>query len=185
MDTLVLSIDYRPLRQVSAAEAIAELLKGRAEVVESYEDRYVVGCENVWTMPSIIRFITKASGWGFRKGVKFSRQNIWIRDKGRCGYCGVKVTRSEFTYDHVIPRAQGGKTIWENIVGCCIPCNQHKRARTPEQARMTLLHKPYKPKVLPGVTTECLSWSETMPDSWKQFVTDVGYWHGKLEEESG
>ena len=28
--------------------------------------------------------------------------------------------------DHVIPRDQGGKTSWENIVTSCIKCNSKK-----------------------------------------------------------
>ena len=183
METLVLNVDYRPLYPLPAAEAVVELLKGRAELVESYDDRFVFSAGQVWAMPSIIRFLTRASSWGYhRKGIKFSRQNIWVRDRGECQYCGSTVKRSEFTYDHVIPRAQKGTTVWENIVVCCIPCNQKKRARTPEQAKMTLRHRPYRPRSLPGVSADVIAWTDKMPESWRQFVTDVSYWHGKLDE---
>jgi hypothetical protein len=55
----------------------------------------------------------------------------------------------QLNYDHVVPRRQGGKTVWENIVTCCYTCNGRKRDRTPEQAGMTLLRKPARPHVLP------------------------------------
>ena len=45
--------------------------------------------------------------------------------------------------------AQGGSTGWENIVTSCYPCNLRKRNRTPEQAGMRLLRKPFRPKTLP------------------------------------
>jgi 5-methylcytosine-specific restriction endonuclease McrA len=55
----------------------------------------------------------------------------------------------ELNYDHVVPRIQGGKTIWENIVTACYPCNDRKGGRTPDQAGMKLRRAPYKPKTLP------------------------------------
>lgn len=180
MDTLVLSRDYQPLAQVTWQDAFTYLLSGKAEVVEEYEDRVVHSAYQTWKIPSIIRFLTKAANL-FRRGVKFNRQNVWVRDHGECQYCGDKVRRSEFTYDHVIPRAQGGKTVWENIVVCCIPCNQKKRSRAPEQAGMRLRHAPYRPKVLPGVSSEILSWHDGMPRSWKEWIGSVSYWHGEWE----
>ncbi len=53
----------------------------------------------VFRMPSIVRFVHKVSGI-FRKGVKFNRKNVWLRDKGTCQYCGVKTSMSEFTSNH-------------------------------------------------------------------------------------
>ena len=80
-----------------------------------------------------------------KQGVRFSRENVYLRDQGRCQYCARSVTRSAATYDHVLPRNQGGRTSWENIVICCVPCNQQKGGRTPAQARMHLLIEPIRP----------------------------------------
>ena len=55
------------------------------------------------------------------------------------------------TYDHVIPRAQGGRTEWENIVTACYGCNARKGNRTPDQAGMFPLRDPVKPASLPLV----------------------------------
>ena len=35
----------------------------------------------------------------------------------------IAATRSELTFDHVVPRAQGGRTTWDNVATACAPCN--------------------------------------------------------------
>jgi 5-methylcytosine-specific restriction endonuclease McrA len=50
--------------------------------------------------------------------------------------------------DHVIPRSQGGKTVWENIVTACRECNRKKGGRTPEQAHMFLHTRPRQPQYI-------------------------------------
>jgi hypothetical protein len=40
--------------------------------------------------------------------------------------------------------------VWENIVSSCYACNDRKGSRTPEQASMTLLRPPFRPKTLPA-----------------------------------
>jgi len=179
MDTLVLNSSYMPINRVSWREALSCIFSGRAEVVEEYEDRTVRSPSTVFKVPSIIRFLSRAVGF-FRRGVKFNRNNVYLRDKGSCQYCGKKVTRSGFTYDHVIPRSQGGKTKWDNVVVACLPCNQRKRDRTPAQAGMSLLNKPVRPRSLPGNPAQ-LVWENSMPSSWKDYVGTVSYWHDRLD----
>ena len=87
-----------------------------------------------------------------KRGVKFSRNNVFARDDFRCQYCGARKSARELNYDHVVPRVQGGKTVWENIVASCYDCNGMKRGRTPEQAGMKLLRAPVKPRSLPMTT---------------------------------
>jgi 5-methylcytosine-specific restriction endonuclease McrA len=89
---------------------------------------------------------------------------------------------SEFTFDHIVPRSQGGITRWENVVVSCLPCNQRKADRAPEQAGMKLLVKPTKPKTLPGSLTPVLKWEEGMPETWREYLGSIEYWHGKLDE---
>lgn len=48
---------------------------------------------------------------------------------GNCTYCGTPCE----SWDHVIPLSQGGLNTNENLVPCCMPCNNSKRMRTPEQ----------------------------------------------------
>ncbi|GAA3109071.1 hypothetical protein GCM10020254_63830 [Streptomyces goshikiensis] len=63
------------------------------------------------------------------------------RDQHRCAYCGKRAT----TVDHVLPRAQGGGDTWLNTVASCAEDNHRKAARTPEEAGMPLLRKPFVP----------------------------------------
>jgi hypothetical protein len=83
-------------------------------------------------------------------------------------YCGQSKKMLELNYDHVVPRDQGGRTVWENIVTSCYPCNSRKRNRTPEQASMKLLRRPYKPKTLPMVGPRFDP--KEMPVNWLPYV---------------
>ena len=177
-DVLVLNYAYMPIRRVSWQEAFVDVWTGRAEVVENYVDRTIRSASQVCPMPSIIRFIKKVHGL-FRKGVKFNRKNVYLRDRGKCCYCGKRVPMAEFTYDHVIPRSQGGTTRWENIVVACFRCNHKKRDRTPQQAKMKLLMRPVRPKSVPHGPR--VNWRKGMPLSWCDYLGSVSYWEDALE----
>ena len=47
--------------------------------------------------------------------VRFTRENLFERDQYRCQYCGKSYSEEQLNMDHVIPRADGGRTSWENI----------------------------------------------------------------------
>ena len=158
------------------------ICSGRAEVMEEYENRVVHSARETFQIPAVIRLL-KATAAFFRRGPRFNRTNIYLRDKGKCQYCGAAVTRSAFQIEHVTPRAQGGRTTWANCVTACNPCNQRKQDKTPQQARMRLLSKPSKPKSLPGAFSPVLAWDEKrMPMEWRDYLASVHYWHDKLEE---
>jgi 5-methylcytosine-specific restriction endonuclease McrA len=182
VETLVLSACYEPIARVPWQRAITLLWEGKVEVVEEYEDRFVRSVTLQFKMPSVIRFLRAIRGR--KRAIKFSRENVYLRDNGRCQYCGVKVPRSDFTYDHVVPRAQGGPTTWENVVVCCTPCNQKKAGRTPEQAKMHLAQKPTKPTKLPYTVNLTFTWQKGMPDAWKQWMQSVAYWHTELDNDN-
>ncbi len=93
--------------------------------------------------PSVI--ITKTRLYHFRREVGFTRSNVYKRDRFRCQYCGRERSIGDLNYDHVIPRCVGGKTSWDNIVTCCYACNIRKGNRTPEEADMALLKRPFRP----------------------------------------
>lgn len=81
--------------------------------------------------------------------VKFSRGHIFLRDRHMCQYCGQTLPKQRLNLDHVVPRAQGGRTTWENVVASCHHCNWKKGGRTPSQAGMPLLSTPKRPKFSP------------------------------------
>lgn len=179
MDTLVLDRDFAPVQRLSWKKAISKILRGKAEVIEEYDDKEVSCGQWTWKMPSIIRIFRQVAGM-FRRGVRFNRKNIYLRDKGICQYCGAKVAVGGFTFDHVVPRDQGGTTVWENIVAACFKCNQHKKNRTPKQAGMTLLSKPVRPKSING-TLEFIGPESNVPQSWKDYLASIGYWNLSLD----
>ena len=180
METLVLSTGYEPVARVSWQRAINLLFLGKVEVVEEYEDRLVRSVTFAVKMPSVIRFLRAVRNR--KRAIKFSRENVYARDHGKCQYCAERVSRQDATYDHVVPRAQGGHTTWENVVICCFGCNQRKGGRTPPQAGMALLSTPVKPKKLPETFHLTFTYEPGMPLSWRKFLRDVAYWHGELED---
>lgn len=193
MDTLVLSKTWEPYDQVSWQEAFKYICGGddgtkKVEVIEYHEDRKVhsgsgSGDLREWKVPSVIRFIDAVTPE--IKVVKFSRENIYARDHGKCQYCGLKVSLSEFEYEHVIPRCQGGKTIWENIVVACTGCNQKKGNKTPMQAGMRLLAVPRKPDRNSKKRRIVITWKKGMPEAWKSYMRDMTYWKGELDSDNG
>lgn len=181
METLVLSASYRPVARISWQRAITLLFLGKVEVIEEYEDKTVRSISFELKVPSVVRFFKNLVK---RKPVvRFSRENVYARDLGHCQYCGRKVARSEATYDHVVPRSQGGGTNWENIVIACVPCNQEKGGRTPAQAALALKTAPVKPKRLPESFRLTFTFQKGMPRSWANWLRDVTYWHGSLDED--
>lgn len=193
MDTLVLSKTWEPYDQVSWQEAFKYICGGddgtkKVEVIEYHEDRKVhsgsgSGELREWRVPSVIRFIDAVTPE--IKVVKFSRENIYARDGGKCQYCGAKCSLSEFEYEHVIPRAQGGKTIWENIVVACTGCNQKKGSKTPAQAGMRLLAMPRKPDRNSRKRRIVITWRHGMPEAWKSYMRDMTYWKTELDNDNG
>jgi len=198
--TLVLDAGYAPHRVVSWQRAAQLLHDGRAEVVELYSDVvraitreaargltvskqmlawFELGVDDtdpdtyVVRVPAVIRLLGKV---GRKKVVKFSRINVLTRDKFTCQYCGTKKLMRELNYDHVVPRAQGGKTVWENIVASCYDCNSIKRNRTPQEAGMRLLNAPVRPKSLP-IAALRLETLKDIPECWRSFL----YWNVELE----
>jgi 5-methylcytosine-specific restriction endonuclease McrA len=181
MDTLVLNATYQPVARIPWQRAITLLFLGKVEVLEEYEDKTIRSVSFEVKMPSVVRFFRLLKR---RKPVvRFSRENVYARDLGKCQYCRRKVSRAEATYDHVVPRSQGGGTNWENIVIACVPCNQHKGGRTPEQAHLRLERTPVRPTWLPDTLRLTFTWDKGMPEAWKNWLRDLTYWHGSLDQD--
>jgi 5-methylcytosine-specific restriction endonuclease McrA len=112
-----------------------------------------------------------------QQDVKLNRRNIFARDRNRCQYCGRHFPTSELSLDHLVPRSQGGKSTWLNLVCCCVACNSRKGGRTPQQAAMTLVRQPVKPKRNPVIN---LRLGSEKYASWKAFL-DNAYWSVELK----
>lgn len=113
-----------------------------------------------------------------KKEVKFTRHNIFERDKNTCQYCGGVFDRKDLNLDHVLPREKGGQTTWENIVCSCILCNTRKGNRLPHEVNMHLIRKPKRPKWRPFVN---FTFNGEQDESWKHFI-DLAYWNVELSD---
>jgi 5-methylcytosine-specific restriction endonuclease McrA len=136
---LVLNASYEPINICAARRALVLVLKG----VAAAEERTLntVASERLKIrLPSVIRLLEYRRIP--RQTRALTRRNILMRDRYTCQYCLTGVAAGELTMDHVIPRSRSGGTSWENLVACCIPCNNKKGNRTPEEAGMKLSRPP-------------------------------------------
>jgi 5-methylcytosine-specific restriction endonuclease McrA len=116
-----------------------------------------------------------------KRHVRFSRLNIFLRDRNTCQYCGKTLPKKDLNIDHVKPRSRGGTSTWENVVCSCLDCNRKKGGRTPEEARMRLVKKPRRPRWTPhmGFKFDPRDYKEWIP--FLNFI-DASYWNAELME---
>ena len=172
---LFLDCDWQPMRVESWTRAVTDLFLGKIEVIEYSRDRTIKGVTREYPMPAVVRVLRR-----FRRdrvAIKFSRINIYTRDRFACQYCGARFDAEDLTFDHVVPRSAGGRTSWENIVTACWRCNNRKSGRTPEEAGMRLMKRPVKPRWSPIVTITI--GIRNTPESWRDYL----YWNMELDAE--
>ena len=170
---LLLNITYEPLKVINWKKAVTMLFLGKVEVIEEY-GREIHSVSFQIKLPSVVRLLKYVKRP--KNPIKFSRQNIYARDRYACQYCGRKFPSEEFTYDHIIPKSRGGKTEWENIVTCCVGCNRKKGGRTPKEASMRLIRKPSRPTWVPALRITI--GYRNVPESWRDYL----YWNVELVE---
>ncbi|HEX2483675.1 MAG TPA: HNH endonuclease [Myxococcota bacterium] len=192
---LVLNRSYLPVHVTSARRAFALLYQGIARAVNEeyrtfdFEEWSQLAVarddESVGTPTGRIRIPRVIVLLAFdrlpRRHVRFSRINIMTRDRFMCQYCGSRPVRAELNLDHVVPRALGGRTTWENVVTSCVDCNRTKGGRTPVQAGMDLIRKPGRPRWTPLAH---LMLTGARYEEWRPFlnVVDASYWNVELRE---
>lgn len=137
---LILNQNYEPLAICGVEKAVILMFLGKAELIEAQQGKYVRSVSQRIPMPSIVRL-----GVYIRVPYRviLSRKNVLRRDNFRCQYCG-NIGQS-LTIDHILPRSKHGEDTWENLVAACMPCNNRKGDRTPDEARMPLLRRPMRP----------------------------------------
>ena len=154
--TLVIDRCYVPVQRISWTDAITMWWTGRAEILEEY-DEVVRSPSREMRIPAVVRFVTGRLSYRRTGGARYNPRNLYLRDRGRCQYCGRKLTEAEATKDHFVPRERHGQTNWENILLACLACNQKKGSMTPKQAQMVPLSRPHRPKkgalpLVPGLS---------------------------------
>lgn len=134
---MLLNASYEPLGNVSFPHAVRMLFREVATVEEGHSDR-MIG-PHPW--PRVIRLVRYVAATWMYRPAGYSRSAVLRRDRNRCAYCGRHAT----TVDHLVPRCRGGGWTWSNTVAACSPCNNRKADRTPEEAGMRLLARPFVP----------------------------------------
>jgi len=192
-NVLVLNKVYQAVQIVTVRKAFSLLYKGHVRAVledyttydfEDWKDIPVQPDEECVATPTlrikVPRVILLLTFDRLpRHEVKFSRKNIYLRDKSRCQYCGLKFRTEELNLDHVVPVSRGGKSTWDNVVCSCIRCNVAKGNRLPEEAGISLIVKPVKPRWHPLVR---LALNAGPYECWKNFL-DEAYWNTEIGAE--
>jgi 5-methylcytosine-specific restriction endonuclease McrA len=163
---LVLNSSYEPLNVCSVRRACVLVFKGRAEVVEEYEQP-LHSASDTYARPHVIRLVRYVR---IPRSIKrkISRRVLFARDGWRCGYCGSR--SSTLTLDHIVPRSRGGESIWENVVASCASCNHRKGDRLLEEAKMELRVSPRPPT--PAVFIHLTL--ATIPPNWQPYLNGYG-----------
>jgi 5-methylcytosine-specific restriction endonuclease McrA len=139
-ETLVLNASFEPLSTVSLRRAVVLVMQDKAVVEQSHPGLRVRAANLDLPVPQVVR-LCRYVRVPFRQRAPWSRRGVLVRDRHRCAYCGRRAT----TVDHVLPRSQGGDDSWLNTVAACSADNLRKADRTPAQAGMTLLARPFAP----------------------------------------
>tara|TARA_B100001093_G_scaffold331360_1_gene316393 strand:+ start:1576 stop:2160 length:585 start_codon:yes stop_codon:yes gene_type:complete len=172
---LVLNADYRPLSYYPLSlwcwqDAVKAAFMDRVDIVAEYDD-YVHSPSTRIRIPSVVVLKDYVKP---QKRVAFTRFNLFLRDGFQCQYCG---SRGDLTFDHIVPRANGGVTSWENVVAACSKCNLKKGANSLRRAGMKLFRPARQPS-----SEELRNSGRQFPpnylhDSWMDFL----YWDSELD----
>jgi 5-methylcytosine-specific restriction endonuclease McrA len=158
---LVLNQDYRALSVCSVERAVILLFLRKAEMVYAVPGRHIRTSREQHPWPSIVRLKIYANV-PYKK-IMLTRRNLLRRDRNRCQYCA---SSEKLTLDHVLPRSRGGRDTWENLVTACMPCNNRKGNRTPEEAGMRLIRQPFRPSHVMFIRHII----GTLDDTWKPYL---------------
>lgn len=145
MRTLVLNKNWMPITHITWKRAFVLLCKGSADLIETYEE--VVKTPSAYLpVPAVIKLNDYADMPKAR--VSYSKRALLDRDDYTCQYCGVRLSYTNATVDHVHPRCRGGQTTFENTVVCCHSCNTKKGGQLLHHTKLKLLKKPKRPVTL-------------------------------------
>ena len=172
---LVLNADFRPLSYYplslwSWQDTVKAVFLDRVNIVSEY-DRAVRSVTFEMKLPSVVSLKTYVKPALYPA---FTRFNVFLRDRFVCQYCGGK---HELTFDHLVPRARGGQTRWDNVVAACSPCNLAKGSKSLAQSGMRLSQHPYRPTVFELHRNGRMFPPNYLHESWMDYL----YWDTELD----
>ena len=172
---LVLNADFRPLSYYplslwSWQDAIKAVFMDRVNIVQHY-DVEVHSPRFAMRLPSVVSLKTYVKP---SRQPAFTRFNVFLRDRFQCQYCG---SGEDLTFDHLVPRARGGQTTWENVLTACSPCNLRKGHKSLREAGMHPMHLPWRPTVHDLHDAGRHFPPNFLHDSWMDYL----YWDTELE----
>ena len=176
---LVLNADYQPLSYFPLSlwgwqDTVRAVFLDRVNIVAEYE-RKVNSSNFSMKLPSVISLKKYIP---LKKRIPFTRFNLFLRDHFKCQYCDLKFKASELTFDHVVSRANGGSTNWNNVVSACFKCNNKKGSLNFKDANMRLIKTPKKPTFNELREAGKLFPPNYLHHTWSDFL----YWDTVLEK---
>jgi len=184
---LVLNRHWVPVNTCTVREAFKRLFAETARFIDTKDESLALHDFSTWVKlqvtegrpfietwnssilaPEVIVMGSACKNEKRRNTMTYSRRHLAKRDHHTCQYCGEQRPHEEMTIDHVMPRSRGGPSSWTNCVMSCFDCNSTKGDRTPEEAGMKLLTRPYEPGWSPIYRIPPTKYKE----SWKNFVAD-------------
>lgn len=175
LDALVLNADYRPitvfpLTRWSLEDTAKAVFLGRVDVISVY-DKVLRSARSSYRVASVVALKDYVH---MPDAVPFTRENIFLRDRFTCQYCGHIFRSRDLTFDHVVPRKDGGRTSWDNIASACAPCNSRKG----HGRDMRPIRDPREPS-----QREMIKLLGLKPADFDRTQLDVLYWSGVLDKD--
>ena len=178
---LILNKGWNAIKARSVLEGIKLVFRDRACIVdtETYElydwlgwvqlpikegEEFITSSSSDIRIPEVIVLTDYNKVPNF--DIRLTKRNIYLRDKGVCQYTGEKLGKHDYDVDHIQPKSRGGKNSWPNMVLCDKKVNRKKADRTPEEAGLKLIRKPFKPKT----STIMIEPGYKEPESWSKFL---------------
>jgi 5-methylcytosine-specific restriction endonuclease McrA len=168
MTCLLLNADANPvsiipLSLISWEEAIKYIVTEKATTLEWYDDWIVHSAYWSTKVPAVMILKEYQKP---KSSVRFSKQNVFLRDNYACQYCGTEVNRRTATLDHVLPISHGGKSVWENCTTACASCNSSKG----NNKKIVPKKKPFKPTYFQlAEKRKSIGWELQHP-SWENYL---------------
>lgn len=116
-------VSLLPLSVICWKEAIKHLVLEKGKTLAWHENWIVRSSYWETRVPAIIMLSEYTKP---KTTVRYSKSNVFLRDRFKCQYCGVDVTKRSATLDHVMPVSHGGRSTWENSTTSCAHCNSTK-----------------------------------------------------------